>query len=60
MTLHNFLPGMDGGPVFDINGRVCGINIGSYARSIVSHPPITIYNGIAAGVSMIKHMIEKF
>jgi len=60
MTLHTSLPGMDGGPVFNIEGKVCGVNVGTYTRRIVSHPPITVYNGIAAGVNMIKQILEKF
>lgn len=55
MTQHTSLNGMSGGPVFDLNGNVCGIDVAMLSREIPqsNRPALQIDNGIVVENSTI-------
>ncbi|KKM98229.1 hypothetical protein LCGC14_1160030 [marine sediment metagenome] len=59
ITQHPSLPGMSGGPVFDINGKVYGMDYSSLARDIIGPDPMKIRNGVIIEVKEIKTIIER-
>lgn len=61
MTQHNSLRGMSGGPVFDTEGIVCGIDVATMTREIPENNQQTtvVANGIVIELSTIKDILEK-
>lgn len=53
------LSGMSGGPVFDIEGLVYGMSVGSFTRTIQERDgsETPVLNGLAIGVERIKEVI---
>jgi S1-C subfamily serine protease len=61
ITQDTSLAGMSGGPVFDKQGRVCGIDVATWRREIVKPgaPTIPVNNGLVTKVEVIKEFIKK-
>jgi len=56
---HACLPGMSGGPVFDVHGTVRGMGMATLTRSIPDPvgPPTVVTNGIMIGVAEIHALV---
>ncbi len=54
------LPGMSGGPVFNVDGKVCGMAVANLTRTIPvpNEDPMVISNGIVINVEHIRDFIE--
>jgi S1-C subfamily serine protease len=57
---HTCLPGMSGGPVFDVEGKVRGMGVAALTRTIPEPEgqPIVVSNGIVSDVAHIRKFIE--
>jgi S1-C subfamily serine protease len=56
---HTCLPGMSGGPMFDLEGRVRGIGMANLTRTIPEPggPGLAVANGIAAGLDHLLPLL---
>jgi S1-C subfamily serine protease len=59
---HACLPGMSGGPVFDMGGKVRGMAVASLTRTIPQPGgnPFVVSNGIVIDVELIRRFIGAF
>jgi S1-C subfamily serine protease len=59
---HACLPGMSGGPVFDMEGKVRGMAVANLTRTIPqpSGTPIVVSNGIVIDVDQIRSFVKPF
>lgn len=58
---HSCLPGMSGGPVFDIEGKVRGMATATFTRTIPPEPgasPTVVPNAIVVDVEHIREFLE--
>jgi S1-C subfamily serine protease len=57
---HTCLPGMSGGPAFDVEGKVRGMAVANLTRTIPEPEgnPIVVSNGIVIDVEQIRRFIE--
>ncbi len=58
MTRDASLPGMSGGPVFDVNGIVFGMDVACFHRDIQGSNPMRIDNGISIRCDMLLEFIN--
>lgn len=61
MTQDTSLQGMSGGPVFDINGIVYGIDVATLTRNISqkNRTPIEVHNGVVTENATVKDIYDK-
>jgi hypothetical protein len=59
---HTCLPGMSGGPAFDMEGKVRGMAVANLTRTIPNPAgdPIVVSNGIVIDVEHIRRFIESY
>jgi hypothetical protein len=61
MTRDASYPGMSGGPIFDIEGKVWGMNVAHVSRQIPRPPnpnPIEVINGISIKTEILSQVIN--
>lgn len=61
ITQHTSLSGMSGGPIFDVNGIVYGMDIQHFTRKInpPNEDPIIVRNGVGLTVKELNKAIEQ-
>jgi S1-C subfamily serine protease len=60
ITQHPALPGMSGGPIFNMNGQVIGLTSANYTRKVQRNPEIQIHveNGIGVNLEEINRFLQ--
>jgi S1-C subfamily serine protease len=59
MTQHAVINGMSGGPVFNIEGRVIGMSVGTSNRKVPQNDgEMRLDNGIVAKIISFKELIK--
>ena len=60
ITQHDALPGMSGGPIFNLKGEVVGVTSANYTRPVQRNPKlqINVENGIGVELSEIKDFLN--
>ncbi len=61
LTQHSSLPGMSGGPVFNMDGDVVGVDLANYTRKVPRTKDIVtqVENGIGISLNEIKSFVEQ-
>jgi len=60
ISQHPALPGMSGGPIFNLEGEVVGVTSANWTRTIQRKPlPIHVENGIGIDLGEVKSFIHK-
>lgn len=61
ITQHSALPGMSGGPIFNIEGEVVGLTSANFTRKVQRNPSlqIDVENGIGVGLNEIKSFLGR-
>ncbi len=60
ITQHPSLPGMSGGPIFDLDAKVVGVNTANATRKIHrKSSPLQVENGIGIELSEVKAFVQQ-
>lgn len=61
MVQHTSLRGMSGGPVFNIKGEVCGVDVATLTRQIPEQgrTPTVVRNGAVMGTAQVTEALKK-